>query len=467
MPAKAGKAKAKGRPKMAAIPEAPHPMVDDSVNADVWKRHAENCTLVLQHPLFQDAQSHDPLALSSQGGAATGYQAPFNMQQACAALKEHGTYLCSINVAWLSDLFSATPNVPLSWSSIEDCHTNYFPKPAGFSKVPLHVAVTKAEMEEKNFGAKGSWRRVSADEPFVAWRKALSEDIQSQKSDSVLQMWFNHMLTSPAVFHVVDTTDELSWVAENIREDFSSAQTLVRTTVQRIFHVNNERVSMGNPPVTEMHERFDKKLKTSTNSEEISLWFIKGCYEIWDKALKNERIRNIILAEEAHRKESMFNTMSKLWVIVQKAQTEEYIEFSVMLVHDYHNAGIYTTADLKAAALEGRLPDSNGKGLVDVWIFKKKLLAYLTGELLSEKDLPPRIKEQIREVTKDFTTFRERVGYKKSLKLPDLSWKAGWPASGDAMLTIIEDHSLSKNNNKSVKQTTATTITTRINRIAS
>ena len=45
---------------------------------------------------------------------------------------------------------------------------------------------------------------------------------------------------------------------------------------------------------------------------------------------------------------------------------------------------------------------------------------------------------KIREVCTSTASLRQRLGYKSSETLPDLSWKAGWPMSADTFLSLVE-----------------------------
>ena len=55
--------------------------------------------------------------------------------------------------------------------------------------------------------------------------------------------------------------------------------------------------------------------------------------------------------------------------------------------------------------LEGKIPGSHGKGLVDIMVFKKLLLAYLCDNLFPSKDLPAEIKAKIREIAQSFEAY--------------------------------------------------------------
>ena len=363
------------------------------------------------------------------------------MSEAVKAFAKNPQHMCAVNAAWVCHNASLTPSVPMAWASVQEMKKHYFSCPAGFARVPIEIAVTKSEVQQGNFGAMGNWRRVSADETYIAWWSAVADAIDAGKSVEELCEWRRHALTTPAIFHLVDGADDVSWLAEQLRENIGANATLVRTTVQRIFDINHRRLALNDPDPEDLHQIYNLRLTTSARSEDLSLWFVKGAYTVWDSILCNENAKKIILEEEAYRKESMFNTMSKLLFIAEKAKTDADIEFVVALVHDFHVAGLYDTEDLKSSEMKGKTT-TNGKGLVDVWVFKRKLLQHLLVDVLSGVALPAKIKDQIRDVCKDFKTFRLKVGTKFEATPPDQSWRAGWPASADAMLSIIEDRGL-------------------------
>ena len=72
-------------------------------------------------------------------------------------------------------------------------------------------------------------------------------------------------------------------------------------------------------------------------------------------------------------------------------------------------------------------------------IFKKDFRKYLLHELLPTLTLPKEAKEKIVEVCSNFESFRSHVGFKGAKVLPPQSWRAGWPASADAFVELVED----------------------------
>ena len=118
-----------------------------------------------------------------------------------------------------------------------------------------------------------------------------------------------------------------------------------------------------------------------------------------------------------------------------------------MLAFHYKQAGYITNDVFPLRALEGKVPGANGGGLVDMYIGKLELKDYLLGDLLRKKSLDSKCLDKITEISRNPETFRQHVGYKSiDTAMPDLSWRAGWPASADLALNLIED--IMQNNHK-------------------
>jgi len=57
---------------------------------------------------------------------------------------------------------------------------------------------------------------------------------------------------------------------------------------------------------------------------------------------------------------------------------------------------------------------------------------------IGKVEVSPEVRSSIASACADHTKFRKAMGYKG--KSADLAWKAGWPASADALLSLVEDH---------------------------
>ena len=412
--------------------------VTTGLNADVWIKHRENVETVLQSEMFEGVADRMPLEIDAGEGVDSGCMAPFNKEQGMAALAKTGRYMCAINLLWVDVYYTASGAVPILWASVEEIQKSYFSKPAGFMKLPIEIGVFAGQVEKGQFGEFGKWPRVSSEEVVMAWFAAVAADITANKAPSTLKKWLDHLLSTPAAFHLVK--GDMAWFMEQRREDMSTNATLARTTVQRIFDINNRRMQIGAKATPhQVLALYDAHLTTSEQSEKIAITFVERAFTLWDRALSKPKIQEVVLAQEALRQKSLFAHSTKLHLLVQKARTDDNIAFVFQLLHDQYLSGILVADMMGTQALEGKQSGSNGKGLVDVWVFKRTLRNYFLDEYMPNKQIPQEIKTTIREVCTDFKSFRAKVGYRNSKVLPDLTWKAGWPTSAELMLGLIED----------------------------
>ncbi len=410
------------------------------LNADVWLKHRTNVEMVLRHKIFKNVADDAPIDICTHanGQEESGYQAVYHAAKAMRALSRTKTYMCAINLLWVDLYFTTSSNIPIQWSTVKELQNYYFRAPAGFVQMPIEIAVTEAQVQSKDYGEPGTWKRVSSEEIIMAWFTAVASDIVDGKSEDILREWLTHLLTTPATFYCVQA--DIAWFAEQRRENFSTNTTLARTTVQRIFDLNNRRAQLGSKATPQqVLQLYAANLKTGERSEAITLSFCEKAFTIWDRALNKPAIQKVVLMQEAYRHDSLFTHSTKMNLIISKARTDENIEFVFQLLHDYFLAGLITKDALGTQALEGKQCGCNGKGLVDLWVYKRTMKNYLLDELMPRRNIPQMCKTAIREVTHDFDTFRNKVGMKHATQLPDLSWKAGWPRSADLMLQLVED----------------------------
>jgi hypothetical protein len=439
--------KVMGRPKAVAAPVGVAAVAAPSVeaaglNAELWLSHSKNLEDVFKHPVFADAASQHPIGINNNEGEASGCQAVFLEAVGLTAMNKTGSFKCGINLAWLDLHFITNPHIPIAKASVETMQERYFMKPNGFAELEVEIGVLQTQLDAGGFGAKGSWMRTSPDEVVIAWFKAVSERIAAGADDAEMLEWLHHLLTTPAVFVRLADANELGWRASKLRENIEANKTLARTAVQKIFDVAQRRIQMGNISAAQMLTVYIAKLGPSGGGgggEPVTMSFIEKAFHIWDKALRKPEIQTVVLQEESRRELSMFNSVVGMDTLVRKAKTDENIEFIFSAIQDGRRAGLLGPEHMVTRSLEGKIPGSNGKGLVDLLVFKKTMLAHLLLVFVPAKDIPGEIKSKIHDVCVSFGKFRAHMGYKHDAVFPDMGWRAGWPASADALLGMIED----------------------------
>ena len=254
--------------------------------------------------------------------------------------------------------------------------------------------------------------------------------------------WLQQLLTAPAVFDKLADASELGWRASKLRENIEANKTLARTAVQKIFDVAQRRIQMGNISAAQMLTVYIEKLGPSGGGgggEPVTMSFIDKAFHIWDRALRKPEIQAVVLQEESRRELSMFNSVVGINMLITKGKTDENIEFIFSAIQDGRRAGLLGPEHMVTRSLEGKIPGSNGKGLVDLLVFKKTMLAHLLLVFVPAKDIPCEIKSKIHDVCVSFGKFGAHMGYKHDAVFSDMGWRAGWPVSADALLGMIED----------------------------
>ena len=442
-----GKSKPKAqanKPEQADAPPRRSPLSVPTFNHELWTEHSANVAMVMAHPVFKDILQECPSGIISGGDDTddTGFQAAFNAKQGMVALKKTGRYLSSVNMAWVDPLYISVPDVPLIESSVDAVAAHFMSDATEamfFTKV--EIVLTAAQVDAGNWESKGKWRRTSPEEIMIAWYRCIAKDIVKGAPEETLLLWRHNMVNMPGEFVKVDSEGGIPWRAKQLREDIKATQTLGRTSIQRIFDLQSLRVkhSIQNPK--KMSEFYNENLNVNkdTGTEQVTESFCDTAFTIWDRALSIPTVQACILAEEQKREQSLLAGSSKLQLIINKAKSQEHIEFVFEMVVDAGKNATLKADQLSNRQIEGKSPGQNGKGIIDTMVFKKKLLTHLIDVVLAKAEgMYPRTKAKIRESCASFAAFRAAMGYTNG-DLPDQTWRAGWPQSADAFMSIVED----------------------------
>ena len=178
--------------------------------------------------------------------------------------------------------------------------------------------------------------------------------------------------------------------------------------VQRIFDLNTQRCENGNRLARDQFVNLyndESRLRISSLLEPITKSFVDCACTSWDRALSVPYIQDVVLAEEAFKQDSLFNATQKLQSIISKAHTHENIEWSFQMLHHYHLEDIITTEDCSVRSLTGGRKDQQGAGLIDVIVFKKRMLSYYIGVVLPKQQMPSEHREAFRETCQSISQY--------------------------------------------------------------
>jgi hypothetical protein len=126
-----------------------------------------------------------------------------------------------------------------------------------------------------------------------------------------------------------------------------------------------------------------------------------------------------------------FDVVTKLDAIARRSRTADCIWIMAGLL-DFWQLGLFECGFGKRTA-EGKAPGQNGKGLIDLMLYKRSFRDELISVRLDSIAWPTAVKDSIRWVCGCHRMFREK--WTADVQ----TWRAGWPESAEKYLNLIED----------------------------
>jgi hypothetical protein len=210
------------------------------------------------------------------------------------------------------------------------------------------------------------------------------------------------------------------------------------TTLQLMYDVvwDKQRRERIHGPMTETQvaDAYLQNITFADGAEKVSVAFVGCACTMNDRVLNIPKVKEILLlSDQGHI--NIFDGWTKLQTIIGKARTPDNILWAFMGLYDAFKMGFITELGLRL--LQGTGPGMNGRGIVDLLLYKKGLLQYLLGPHLEIFTFKWVIKAKIRHVLKDHETERANcTGWPGNNN--DLSWQGGWPKAAQDYLVFVE-----------------------------
>jgi hypothetical protein len=413
------------------------------------------------------------------------------------AITEHGLYKAAGNLLWVDMLWSAQPGVPINRRAITEIKDHYFKAPCPYPGV-IVVGVNRTDMPTDS---RGKLRRISPEEMphaliikapasmlllgwaahvgcslqgrrLSAWSapvcmvsgcgslrrscREVAEEIKSAEvsgDDSSLRGWFNMLLSVSFHFKLLESDDAKYWEAVRLREhlvvDFS---TMARDAVQRVFELAafkaKQEARSGRLTALQVAELYGQNGDLAPSSEPITKNMVENAISVHGVLQGVSGVQQVLQAATAkYGKQSPFNSVLKLHLISNKAKdlarqsglpAPVCVQWSFAAILDITNCGFIEASEVAIRNIKGE--GNAGKGIVDILIFKYRMLRHLLDEWLNEVSLKPLVKAKLREVYQDHAHCRLFCGWPgDNLSEVDLTWQAGWPPSALQTARLIED----------------------------
>ncbi|CAE6969779.1 unnamed protein product [Symbiodinium sp. CCMP2592] len=436
---KKGRAAAKAAP-APVLPAGPAPVTSSS-NAECLQAHTDHVQYFHAHAVSGKAELLKP--------PQQCFVQPFDPAAALISLKRDKRYLCAINLAWLNPGYAPLPQMPLNRGAIRTIRDHWFSRPASFASQKLAVPILRAEIDADSLPAFGLWRTLSPIESVMAWYEAAwqsavkVEENGGNDPENVLDEWLEHLVTAPAALVVVESEQDLSWQAQQWKEDATTLTVLGCTAIQRVFDIHHRRLLLGDQWSAErIVEDYNKNLVLSPKSEPIKVGMVSHCTTIYDRLLGHPRVVDLMLQEDGENlgeSKGIFGLTSQLHALASKVGglTTDEVVWVVSILIDQRKAGFLDPASATSRFLTGTASERN-KGYVDVVIYKMKLRLHLLGPWLDSNVEAAQHRDILKQTFHEPGEFRKKFGYPRESEV-DLSWKAGWPASADLLIPLLQD----------------------------
>lgn len=342
-------------------------------------------------------------------------QDPFNAQKCAAALNyAKGSYKAACNIFLMDPRrLVSRSKVPIMQGTITRMRTHFFNKP---SPIPVDVlfGVPNPSFVQEDMQA-GKCVRLSPAEPMLAYFEAIADDL-TKGDEEVLKAWRDTLVQTSCVFERLTSEDELHKRSLQFREDLGQNFAACRmSAVQKMYDIiglkERKEATTGLLSCQALSAYYTDGLRFAENSEKITFDFVENALMVHKRMMSNKRCEAIIMGLEDLGTQNPLDSIHKLAKICTKASREDMIEWSLELMVDFWRSGALKSDQLAVRQLDGKQKGSNGKGLVDVLVYKRDLLRYILTEWMEPLSWSPSEKALLREACASIAGFRSKCGY--------------------------------------------------------
>jgi hypothetical protein len=301
---------------------------------------------------------------------------------------------------------------------------------------PIHIVIGTGKEPMAHIGA---LRRLSPETMCHAMIFAVADAIAANAAASVLEQWKTVMLTCSFMFHCIDNEDAIFWKTIQFREDVNHEyHTVALSPFQKICEIVStkerlEKARGSSISDAALAQEYNQKAAPAEDGEQIQDTQITGAVNVWKQALSiGIVLKKIVELENDYGKNGPFDSMYKMATLVRKAKTEEVISWTFCSIYDAFKSGILEKGGLQTRMIE----PTGGKGIVELFWFKKQVCEYLATTYAKELKMDPKVATSIGILTSNHDTYRDKCGWPGHEK--DLTWM-DFKESGGIYHKLAED----------------------------
>jgi hypothetical protein len=445
-PGKASPAKVQAA--MAVVPLETH-VEKAALNCVYLKELDAAMATIRSHPLLANIEHELPMSITRANELfASGFQAPFSAADATTALFTTFQYQCGGNFFWPSFAEPTLKGKPYRRSGVQQLSDFFYGdgEPGFFAGVIVCALDNQSVNLEQNFT---KFQELSPEEVRHAAVFSCAHQLRAGVDEDRVRQWKQFFLTSTVCFLVVPA-ELRHFKAVSLRQSITATHDgIAHTAFQMIvevmlFKMREELTKGGKMSASQVAKDYSDRAKRAQSSEEVTTSFVDMANTVWVRALGISDVMAVVRkADEKWGLASVFDGVSKLQTIVQKAGTPQNITWAFAALFDLFNNGLLK--DGGARALQGSATGQNGKGVIDEVLYKRDIMHHFVDAYLANKTLSIDERAAIRTITTDFDTHRAHCGCIQNTSSDepvDCTWRAGFSEVADKVIDLVQARSL-------------------------
>ncbi len=373
-------------------------------------------------------------------------EVPFRRDEFLAAMKGHKAHICGMNMLDHSFMFSAMPGIPVNRLAVKKVMSSVFGAPCRF---PSTLIIALDSETQNPMLHRGALMSITAEELRHAYLLAVARDLCNPDFPAKDKLaWKAHLLSCPFEFRVLPTPDDRFWGGYNLRAKELKTMTIIaRTAWQRLHEVASFRsrkeaerngAKISDEDIAKLYQQHAE----ATDAEFLTTDFFKKVDTIWRRGVAIPEVKAIIQSlDNNHGVGSPLNNITTLYGAIVRAGSPDNVKWSFQCLNSLLVRGKIAHDDCSSRNLTGFNTGTKriDKCWIDVFIFKKKLLAHLTSTVLDKLSFPVEFKTSVRQHFAGFDSYESGVNPIPGGAAPNLQWQTGLKASAHLFTKMREE----------------------------
>ena len=288
---------------------------------------------------------------------------------------------------------------------------------------------------------RGTYRQISAEEPFQAAIIRIGEDIEKGVSADDLKIWQTMLLSAPVEYKKLKCEDDFFWEASLFRkklaDDFAVCGLSHIQLMCVIMNYKSKQEKAKKPlSAKELSQQYNQRVGVTPGTDAVSDTFIDTASTVHSRLFSDEICRAIVLkCEQTNGKKGPFASIYKIEVHIRKSDKDIKklrwsLQHNVTLLEDKE-----VEREIPMSDLLGK--KSGNKGLIDLWIMKKALLTELLTNIPVSIGFDAGTVESMRGVLESHDKYRKHFGIKG--EAADLSWMQAFTEPEKSYVRLVKD----------------------------